>query len=232
MFSCQRGHKLLRWAPPRQPQGRSGPLRVTDPLCLGDDGDRRQKGTPERNITDIDVRKKDSFIVIWHDGDWSLLERSPATSTGSAGSNSLPRWSSSTNMGPCTLSRTRATPRPARHYRQTGTQETSPKGVGQLAVGTHGTESRSMSTTQTAPSSGKDVPWPKDCSPGDTTQTPHAGTQHEATALMQTPGRPGHLQHRTYTSTHQRRQAGQQQQTQARTDSRDPHPTKQTQHHQ
>ena len=41
------------------------------------EGTSRNPGVPPREDTDIDIRKGDSFIVAWHDGDWSLLERSP-----------------------------------------------------------------------------------------------------------------------------------------------------------
>ena len=64
-----------------------------------------------------DIRKGDSFIVVWLDGDWSLLERSPGDLERSAGSTSRPRWklrrsTSSTPREPSTRSQKRDTPKP------------------------------------------------------------------------------------------------------------------------
>ena len=50
----------------------------TDRLVLTvTEGTSRNPGTPPRDPSDIDNRKGDSFIVVWRDGDRSLLERSP-----------------------------------------------------------------------------------------------------------------------------------------------------------
>ena len=64
-------------AAPRQKWGLTFSLLPTAWLLTVTEGTSRAPGTPPRDSSDIDIRRGDSFIVIWLDGDWSLLERSP-----------------------------------------------------------------------------------------------------------------------------------------------------------
>ena len=59
-------------AAPRHKWGLTFSLAPTAWLLTVTEGTSRNPGTPP--ISDIDIRKGDSFVVVWDDGDWSLLE--------------------------------------------------------------------------------------------------------------------------------------------------------------